>query len=228
MKPNEELQTPLQLPCGAVLKNQLARSAMSDSLGDGKDNPTEAQSRLHERWAEGGAAMSIIGEVQCDPRYPEKPGNLVSGAGSDRQAIGPLASHASVQGTHIWPQVGHAGALSHLPISHPKGPSALDVPGFNVRACQGGTSRKYRTCSGKQRHAQERHDSPAFTSMLATDSCSASSFRLCSTAGRMPMADRSRHDAELSSKLLTAREAPPARPFPSGSRSTRRTSCRED
>ena len=71
------LQSPLELPCGVVLKNRLVKSPMSDSLGDGVGNPTEAQVRLYERWAQGGVALSLIGEVQIDPRYPEKPGNLV-------------------------------------------------------------------------------------------------------------------------------------------------------
>lgn len=124
------LQSSLNLPCGAVLKNRIAKSAMSDSLGNGEGNPTEAQIRLYERWAEGGAALSIIGEVQGDPRFPEKPGNLVFGPHSNQKSIRSLVSRAAIKDAHLWPQLGHAGALSHLPISKPKGPSALDVPGL--------------------------------------------------------------------------------------------------
>ncbi len=36
------LRQPLDLPCGVQLKNRLIKSAMSDSLGDGAGNPTEA------------------------------------------------------------------------------------------------------------------------------------------------------------------------------------------
>ena len=121
------LEQPLTLPCGAVLKNRLAKSAMSDSLGDGEANPTQAQIRLYERWAQGGIGLSIIGEVQVDPRYPEKPGNLSLTKHSDKEALRRLTQRASITGTHIWPQLGHAGALSHAPISQAKGPSALDV-----------------------------------------------------------------------------------------------------
>jgi len=128
------LQQPLELPCGATLKNRLAKSAMSDSLGDGEGNPTEAQARLYERWAEGGAAVSVIGEVQGDPRYPEKPGNLVLGQQSNQQALQSLASRGVINDAHLWPQLSHAGALSHLPISNPKGPSALDLPGLQCAA----------------------------------------------------------------------------------------------
>ena len=124
------LHTSLELPCGAVLKNRIAKSAMSDSLGNGEGDPTEVQIRLYERWAEGGTAVSIIGEVQGDPRFPEKPGNLVLGANSDQLAIQRLVSRAMINGTHLWPQLGHAGALSHQPISQPKGPSAIDIPGL--------------------------------------------------------------------------------------------------
>ncbi len=127
---NPFLGLSLELPCGAVLKNRLVKSAMSDSLADGEGNPTEAQIRLYERWAEGGAALSIIGEVQGDPRFPEKPGNLVFGASSNLEALRSLTARASIKGAHIWPQLGHAGALSHAPISRPSGPSALEIGSF--------------------------------------------------------------------------------------------------
>ena len=128
--PNHVLRSSVELPCGAILKNRLAKSAMPDSLGNGEGDSTEAQARLYERWAQGGAAVSIIGEVQGDPRYPEKPGNLVFGAHSDQQAIQSLVRRAVIEGAHLWPQLGHAGALSHLPISQPKGPSALNIEGL--------------------------------------------------------------------------------------------------
>lgn len=131
--PNAVLGRPLELPCGVRLKNRLVKSAMSDSLGNGEGNPTEAQMRLYERWAEGGVALSLIGEVQGDPRYPEKPGNLVLAHDADLPAMQALAQRGSARGAHIWPQLGHAGALSHLPISQPKGPSALDIEGLRCK-----------------------------------------------------------------------------------------------
>ncbi|MFT7533856.1 MAG: 2,4-dienoyl-CoA reductase-like NADH-dependent reductase (Old Yellow Enzyme family) [Gammaproteobacteria bacterium] len=124
------LEQPLELPCGAILKNRLVKSAMSDSLGDGMGDPTDAQIRLYERWAEGRMALSLIGEVQGDYRFPEKPGNLVLGPKSNQKTLRSLASRGQIQGAHLWPQLGHAGALSHLPISRPKGPSALNIEGL--------------------------------------------------------------------------------------------------
>lgn len=135
------LQLPLELPCGAVLKNRIAKSPMSDSLADGEGNPTERQIRLYEKWAEGGAAISFIGEVQGDHRYPEKPGNLVFGPHSDQNLLRELVSRAVIDGAHLWPQLGHAGALSHLPISQPVGPSILSVDGLK---CAGMSSAEVR------------------------------------------------------------------------------------
>lgn len=135
MNPNDKaatslLELPLDLPCGVQLKNRLIKSPMSDSLGDGTGNPTQTQIRLYERWAQGGTALSLIGEVQTTPDYPEKPGNLVLVADADLRALRELARRGSTNGAHIWPQLGHAGALAHGPISTPKGPSPLDVEGL--------------------------------------------------------------------------------------------------
>jgi len=127
MNSAEILGKSLELPCGAILKNRLVKAPMSDSLGDGEGGPTEALIQLYERWAEGGAALSIVGEVQGDPRYPEKPGNLVLNSKTNQQPLLQLTRRATIEGAHLWPQLGHAGALSHLPISQPKGPSAIHV-----------------------------------------------------------------------------------------------------
>jgi len=124
------LGNPLKLPCGVVLKNRMVKSPMSDSLGDGAGNPTTSQVRLYERWAQGGVGLSLIGEVQITHRYPEKPGNLVLTNDANRHALEELANRGSINGAQIWPQLGHAGALSYGPISQPKGPSALDLEGL--------------------------------------------------------------------------------------------------
>jgi len=46
---------PLRLPCGVSLKNRIAKSAMSDSVGDGTGHPTADQIGLYQRWAGGGS-----------------------------------------------------------------------------------------------------------------------------------------------------------------------------
>ncbi|MDX8352602.1 NADH:flavin oxidoreductase/NADH oxidase family protein [Cognatiyoonia sp. IB215182] len=128
------LFAPLTLPCGVTLKNRIAKSAMSDSLGDGRGNPTLTQIRLYERWARGGVAVAIIGEVQGDPRAAEKPGNLVLGPQSDEPLLRELARRGQANDTLLWLQLGHAGAMTHPPIGEPRGPSVLDLPDLVCRA----------------------------------------------------------------------------------------------
>ena len=107
---------------------------MSDSLGDGTGHPTAEQIRLYRRWADGGLAISIIGEVQGTAGYAEKPGNLVLDAASDLARFGSLAEQGGENGTQLWLQLGHAGALAYAPTSKPKGPSALELPGLRCAA----------------------------------------------------------------------------------------------
>lgn len=128
------LFAPLHLPNGARLRNRIVKAAMSDTLGDGRGNPTPAQARLYGLWAEGGVAASIIGEVQGDPSAAEAPGNLVLGEGSEPPAFAPLMAAGRAQGTHLWLQLGHAGALTPPGIGTPRGPSALDLPGLRAAA----------------------------------------------------------------------------------------------
>ena len=134
MQQDDVLFSSLELPCGVILKNRIAKSAMSDSLGDGTGIPTAEQNRLYQRWAEGGVAVSIIGEVQPSPNFAEKPGNLVLDVNSDMSKFASLAEHGSRNGALLWLQLGHAGALAYRPISNPKGPSALDLPDLQ---CEG-------------------------------------------------------------------------------------------
>lgn len=130
MQNNGVLFQPLELPCGALLKNRTVKSTMSDSLGDGTGHPTPEQNRLYRRWVQGGLAVSIIGEVQPTPDFAEKPGNLVLNAVSDLSKFRELAEHGTQNGAQLWLQLGHAGALAYAPISNPKGPSALDLLGL--------------------------------------------------------------------------------------------------
>ncbi|MEM7070333.1 MAG: oxidoreductase [Pseudomonadota bacterium] len=130
-KSTVDLFSPLQLSCGVRLKNRIIKSAMSDSLGDGFGNPTKLQINLYEKWAFGGVAASIIGEVQCHPKFAEKPGNLVLNEQSDPQAFKKLAKHGTKNDTLLWPQLGHAGALTYPVIGKPKGPSKLNFIGLS-------------------------------------------------------------------------------------------------
>ncbi|MEM6480715.1 MAG: oxidoreductase [Pseudomonadota bacterium] len=121
------LASALELPCKAVLQNRIAKSAMSDSLGDGQGNPTQQQIDLYRIWAEGGLGLSILGEVQGNPLAAEKPGNLVLRDDADTDRFRQLAKAGAKNSAQLWLQLGHAGAMANPPISAPRGPSILEV-----------------------------------------------------------------------------------------------------
>lgn len=175
-----------------MLKNRIAKAGMSDSLGDGTGHPTPAQARLYRRWAEGGVGLSIIGEAQASPNYAETPGNLVLEAQADLARFRELAEAGSAGGASLWLQLGHAGALAHVPTSTPRGPSALDLPGLRcaemsideIQRFPGTLAQAARLAREAGFDGVEIHTAHAF--------CSASSSRRCSIAGPIPMAARSR------------------------------------
>lgn len=128
------LFSPFDLPNGTRLKNRLIKSAMSDMLGDGRGNPTPEQRHLYATWAEGGIAAAIVGEVQGSPHAPEAAGNLVLDKASDQDAFRALAQAGRANGSALWLQLGHAGALTPPHLGDPAGPSALNLPGLTARA----------------------------------------------------------------------------------------------
>lgn len=52
--------SPLQLPCGLVLKNRLVKSAMSEKMAIGLQ-PTSIHERVYKCWAQGGWAALVTG-----------------------------------------------------------------------------------------------------------------------------------------------------------------------
>ena len=57
----KRLFEPLELPCGATIKNRFLKSSMSEALGTKKNAPTSELSHLYETWANGGTGVSITG-----------------------------------------------------------------------------------------------------------------------------------------------------------------------
>ena len=71
------LQQPLNLPCGAVLPNRIAKAAMTEGLATPDGVPTPELERLYGIWSDGGAGMLLSGNIQVDRDHLERPGNVV-------------------------------------------------------------------------------------------------------------------------------------------------------
>ena len=129
------ISDPLKLPCGAVIRNRIAKSAMTEGLGDNRGRPTEGHVNLYKAWADGGAGLLITGNVIVDIDHLERPGNVVIDRTPDeetRRRLKAWATAGTRNGTHLWMQISHAGRQTQAIVNpHPKAPSAvtLGLPG---------------------------------------------------------------------------------------------------
>ncbi|NWG71106.1 MAG: NADH:flavin oxidoreductase/NADH oxidase family protein [Parvularculaceae bacterium] len=129
--PVPSLSDPLRLPCGVVLKNRLAKAAMTEGIADHLNRATERHATLYRRWAKGGPALLITGNVMIDRRYLERPGNVaIDGPQTEeqRRRLADYARAATDNGAAIFAQLSHAGRQTPSYVAaEPVGPSAVAV-----------------------------------------------------------------------------------------------------
>ena len=104
---NYLLNQPLRLPNGSVLRNRLAKAAMSEALGTYDNHATKRLVALYQRWANSGIGMLITGNVMIDRRALGEPGNVVIEDESDLPMLQQWAKAATDQGAAIWVQLNH-------------------------------------------------------------------------------------------------------------------------
>ncbi len=107
----------LTLPCGAVLKNRLAKAAMTEGLASAENRATPDHVRLYDRWAKGGYGLLITGNVVVDRRFLERPGNVAIDRNGGENELAAYAKAASQQDTHIWMQINHPGRQASTGIA---------------------------------------------------------------------------------------------------------------
>ena len=129
------LGSELELPCGAVLPNRLAKAAMTEGLATPDGRPTPELERLYGIWADGGSGMLLSGNIIVDADHLERPGNVVIDREPDADMQARLARWAQAatrQGNHFWAQISHGGRQTQKVVNpHPKSASdvALALPG---------------------------------------------------------------------------------------------------
>ncbi len=106
------LNQPLRLPNGAVLRNRLAKAAMSETLGTYDNRPTLGLVQLYRRWAASGLGLIMTGNVMIDRRALGEPGNVVIEDEADLPVLRQWAQAATAQGAAIWAQLNHPGKQS--------------------------------------------------------------------------------------------------------------------
>ena len=123
------LNVPLTLPCGAVLRNRLAKAAMTEGLADADNRATERHLRLYQRWAANDFGVMLTGNVQVDRQHLERPGNIAIDGNGGLDQLRALARVATANGAHFWMQINHAGRQTPAAINaQPLAPSAISLP----------------------------------------------------------------------------------------------------
>ena len=108
---------------------------MTEGVADSQNRATARHVTLYRRWAQGGAAILLTGNVQVDRRYLERAGNIVIEGAQDaaqRAALEAMAEAGTAGVTQLWMQISHAGRQTpKLVTSEPVGPSdiGLALPG---------------------------------------------------------------------------------------------------
>ncbi|GAA2623945.1 NADH:flavin oxidoreductase/NADH oxidase family protein [Actinomadura fulvescens] len=125
------LAKPLELPCGAVLRNRLAKAALSEQLATRANAPTDDLVRLYGRWAGSGASLLMTGNVAVDRTALSEPLNVSVEDERDLPGLRTWAAAAGSGGAEVWMQINHAGRQSPRYLSRrPVAPSPVAVRGL--------------------------------------------------------------------------------------------------
>ncbi|HXH75877.1 MAG TPA: NADH:flavin oxidoreductase/NADH oxidase family protein [Bacteriovoracaceae bacterium] len=122
------VQNELVLPCGTVLKNRIAKSAMSEALGTPDHRSDHRLERLYGRWCKGGAGLLITGNIMVDKHALGEPANVAFEKNRDYSDLNRWARAGKENGTHIWTQLNHPGKQSPKFLSRePVAPSSIEL-----------------------------------------------------------------------------------------------------
>ena len=125
---SSNLNDELTLQRGAPIKNRLVKSAMSEQLGNGRQDPDERLARLYRAWADGGIGLAMTGNVMIDRNALGEPKNVVLDEQSDLDAFRHWAEQGQANATQVWMQLNHPGKqIPKFLNSQPVAPSAIPL-----------------------------------------------------------------------------------------------------
>ncbi len=117
----------LKLPGGGVLKNRLAKGAMSEQLASPDGAPDERMLRLYEQWGAGGSGLLITGHVMLDSAHCSERGNVIIEDERHLEQLKRWARAGTQDGTQLWMQINHPGRQTPRNVD-PNPVSASAVP----------------------------------------------------------------------------------------------------
>lgn len=125
----------LNLANGVELPNRFFKSAMSETLGDKNNNPSEELISLYGNWATKNIGLVVTGNVMVDRRYLGESGNVVLDEKSDLEKFKSWAKESTKDNTKILVQLNHPGKQMYRSINEePIAPSAIPLGGNSSSA----------------------------------------------------------------------------------------------
>ena len=116
------------LPNGSVLKNRIAKSAMSENFGTRNHAPSKDLINAYKVWAKGNPGLLITGNVMVDSKALGEARNVVVEDYKDFEMLKKWAKSVEGTGVHLWPQINHPGRQAFAAINRETvGPSAISL-----------------------------------------------------------------------------------------------------
>tara|TARA_B100001057_G_scaffold10378_1_gene9837 strand:- start:1182 stop:2402 length:1221 start_codon:yes stop_codon:yes gene_type:complete len=111
------IASPFTLPSGAILKNRIAKSAMSENIGTLSNAPTKTLINAYKVWAKGNPGLLITGNVMIDSKALGEPRNVVVEDYTHFDLLKVWAKTVEGTGVHLWPQLNHPGRQAFKTIN---------------------------------------------------------------------------------------------------------------
>ena len=116
------------LPNGSILKNRIAKSAMSENFGTRHHAPSKGLINTYHIWAKGNPGLLITGNVMVDSMALGEARNVVVEDYKDFELLKKWAKSVEGTGVHLWPQINHPGRQAFAAINRETvGPSAISL-----------------------------------------------------------------------------------------------------
>ena len=113
----KNIASPFTLPNGSILKNRIAKSAMSENIGTLSNAPTKTLINAYKVWAKGNPGLLITGNVMIDSKALGEPGNVVVEDYTNFDLLKSWAKTVEGTGVHLWPQLNHPGRQAFKQIN---------------------------------------------------------------------------------------------------------------
>jgi len=110
------------LPSGEVVKNRIAKSALSEGIAEKNGRPSEALFNLYDQWGKGGAGILFSGNTMVDKDHLVNANVMIAEDEEFLDDYTTLANKAQAEGSHLWMQINHPGRqapvyLDKAPVS---------------------------------------------------------------------------------------------------------------